>query len=126
MKSKRYKTRFISILAFVIVAHVLLLCSGIFHLPLRNLILMDVFLLALFFLSSLIIAPGLDKEGDNFVNRFLILTTLQLFAMMIVVLVLSVLKMDYFKIIGYHLLIVFICLLIAQSLLLLSFVRKVN
>ncbi len=126
MKSKRYKTRFISILAFVIVAHVLLLCSGIFHLPLRNLILMDGFLLALFFLSSLIIAPGLDKEGDNFVNRFLILTTLQLFAMMIVVLVLSVLKMDYFKIIGYHLLIVFICLLIAQSLLLLSFVRKVN
>jgi len=87
---------------------------------------MDGFLLALFFLSSLIIAPGLDKEGDNFVNRFLILTTLQLFAMMIVVLVLSVLKMDYFKIIGYHLLIVFICLLIAQSLLLLSFVRKVN
>jgi hypothetical protein len=126
MKSKRYKARFISVLAFVIVAHVLLLCSGIFHLPLRNLFLMDGFLLALFFLSSLIIAPGLDKEGDNFVNRFLILTTLQLFAMMIVVLVLSVLKMDYFKIIGYHLLIVFICLLIAQSLLLLSFVKKVN
>jgi hypothetical protein len=126
MKSKRYKTRFISVLALVIIVHVVLLCTGIFHLPLKNLFLMDGFLLTLFFLSSLIIAPGLDKEGDNFVNRFLILTTLQLFAMMIVVLVLSVLKMDYFKIIGYHLLIVFICLLVAQSLLLLSFVRKVN
>ena len=124
MKSKRYKTRFISILAFVIVAHVLLLCSGIFHLPLRNLILMDGFLLALFFLSSLIIAPGLDKEADNFVNRFLLLTTLQLLTMMVTVLLLSTLKIDHFKAIGYHLLIVFICLLASQAFFLVRLIKK--
>jgi hypothetical protein len=126
MKSKKYKFRFLLIASFIVLTHILLLCSGIFHVPLKNFFLTDGFLVILFFLSTLIISPGLDKEADNFVNRFLILTTLQMFAMMITVLILSVLKMDYFKVIGYHLLVVFVCLLVSQAIILVRLIKNAN
>jgi len=124
MKSKAYKKNFLIIAFLIVICHIAILSSGIFHVPLTKLFLMDGLLFLLFLASTLIIAPGLDKASDNFVNRFLLLTTLQLLTMMVTILSLSLIKMNHFKAIGYHLLIVFIDLLSAQAILLVRKIKK--
>ncbi len=124
MKSKAYKKNFLIIAFLIVICHIAILSSGIFHVPLTKLFLMDGLLFLLFLASTLIIAPGLDKASDNFVNRFLLLTTLQLLTMMVTILSLSLIKMNHFKVIGYHLLSVFIALLSAQAILLVRKIKK--
>jgi hypothetical protein len=124
MKSKAYKKNFLIIAFLIVICHIAILSSGIFHVPLTKLFLMDGLLFLLFLASTLIIAPGLDKASDNFVNRFLLLTTLQLLTMMVTILSLSLIKMNHFKAIGYHLLSVFIALLSAQAILLVRKIKK--
>jgi len=125
MKSKAYKKNFLIIAFTIILCHTALLSSGIFHVPITKLFLMDGLLFILFLASTLIIAPGLDKASDNFVNRFLLLTTLQLLTMMITILSLSLIKMNNFKAIGYHSLSVFIALLSVQAFLLVRQIKKI-
>ena len=125
MKSKAYKKNFLIITFIIIFCHIALLSSGIFHVPLTKLFLMDGLLFLLFLASTLIIAPGLDKASDNFVNRFLLLTTLQLLTMMITILSLSLIKMNHFKAIGYHLLVLFLSLLSVQAFLLVRQIKKI-
>ena len=124
MKSKAYKKNFLIITFIIIFCHIALLSSGIFHVPLTKLFLMDGLLFLLFLASTLIIAPGLDKASDNFVNRFLLLTTLQLLTMMITILSLSLIKMNNFKAIGYQLLVIFLALLSVQAILLVRQIKK--
>lgn len=124
MKSKLFRNRIITSIFSVISIHILLLSTGIFHLPLANLYISDGILLAMFVLGTLIISPGLDKAPDNFVNRFILLTTFQLMGMMIYILVLSMTKIPYFKMIGYHTLGVFLFLLLAQAFFLVKVVRS--
>ena len=124
MKSKVYKSNFLKAITVIILVHLITLFTGIFHLPLGNLFIIDGFLFSLFVASTFIISPGLDKEADNFVNRFLLLTTLQLLTMMVSVLLLSTLKIEHFKAIGYHLLIVFICLLAVQAFMLVRLIKN--
>lgn len=124
MKSKLFRNRIITSIFSVISLHILLLSTGIFHLPLANLYISDGILLAMFVLGTLIISPGLDKAPDNFVNRFILLTTFQLMGMMIYILVLSMTKIPYFKMIGYHTLGVFLFLLLAQAFFLVKVVRS--
>lgn len=125
MKSKLFRNRIITSIFSVISIHILLLSTGIFHLPLANLYISDGILLAMFVLGTLIISPGLDKAPDNFVNRFILLTTFQLMGMMIYILVLSMTKIPYFKMIGYHTLGVFLFLLLAQAFFLVKVVRSI-
>ena len=125
MKSKAYKKKFLLIAFLIVICHTALLSSGIFHVPLTKLFLMDGLLFLLFLASTLIIAPGLDKASDNFVNRFLLLTTLQLLTMMITILSLSLIKMNHFKAIGYHLLVLFLSLLSVQAFLLVRQIKKI-
>ena len=124
MKSKAYIKKFLLIALLILVCHVALLSAGIFHIPLAKLFLMDGLLFLLFLASTFIIAPGLDKASDHFVNRFLLLTTLQLLTMMVTILSLSLIKMTNFKAIGYHLLSVFIALLSVQAILLVRQIKK--
>lgn len=124
MKSKLFRNRIIASVFSVISLHILLLSTGIFHLPLTNLFISDGILLAMFVLGTLIISPGLDKAPDNFVNRFILLTTFQLMGMMIYVLVLSMTKIPYFKIIGYHTLGVFLFLLLGQAFFLVKVIKR--
>ena len=124
MKSKAYKKNFLLIAFLIVICHTALLSSGIFHVPLTKLFLMDGLLFLLFLASTLIIAPGLDKASDNFVNRFLLLTTLQLLTMMITILSLSLIKMNNFKAIGYQLLVLFLSLLSVQAFLLVRQIKK--
>lgn len=124
MKNKLFKNRFLVTILLVIGCHISIVFTGIFHLPLFPILIIDGFLLLLFLASTFIISPGLDKAPDNFVNRFLLLTTLQLFTMMFSVLILSVIKIPHFKAIGYHLLTVFMCLLIMQAIFLVRLIKK--
>ena len=124
MKSKAYKKHFLIIAFLIVICHIIVLSLGIFQVPLTKLFLMDGLLFLLFLASTLIIAPGLDKASDNFVNRFLLLTTLQLLTMMITILSLSLIKMNNFKAIGYHLLVIFLALLSVQAILLVRQIKK--
>ncbi len=124
MKSKKYTFNFIIIIAIIIVSHIALLFTGVFQVPLKSILYADSFLLTLYVLGTLIIAPGLDKAPDNFVNRFLILTTVQLMSAMFAILTLVVAKVSHVKVVGYNLFAVFICLMIAQSVFLFLSIRK--
>ncbi len=124
MKSKKYTFNFFVIIAVILIAHIILLFTGVFHIPLKAALLADGFLLILYVLGTLIIAPGLDKEADNFVNRFLILTTVQLMASMFAILALVVMHISHVKTVGYNLFAVFICLMISQSIFLIRFIKK--
>ena len=124
MKSKTFRNKIFASIFAVIGIHIILLCTGIFHLPLTNLLISDTILFSMFVLGTLIVSPGLDKAPDNFVNRFILLTTFQLMGMMFYVLVLSMTRIPYFKIIGYHTLGVFMCMLMAQAFFLVKVVKK--
>ncbi len=124
MKSKKYRLNFFAVIIVIISAHIALLFTGIFHVPLKAILLSDSFLIALYVLGTLIIAPGLDKEPDNFVNRFLILTTVQLMSAMFAILALVVSHTGHLKTVGYNLFGVFICLMISQSIFLFRFIKK--
>lgn len=124
MKSKTFRNKIFGSIIAVVGLHVVLLFSGIFHLPLTNLLISDGILFSMFVLGTLIVSPGLDKAPDNFVNRFILLTTFQLMGMMIYILILSMTKIPYFKMIGYHTLGVFLCLLMAQAFFLVKTVKK--
>lgn len=124
MKSKLYTRRFLIGLISIFGLHLLLLSTGIFHLPLTSIFAVDAFLLVLFVLGTLIIAPGLDKSPDNFVNRFLVLTTFQLLVAMFAILVIAVGHIQHTKALGFHLLAVFLCLMTFQSVLLVKTIKK--
>lgn len=124
MKSKKYKFKFFTLLLLILTAHIALFSSGIFHIPLKGMFYVDSFLFLLFFLGTLIISPGLDKAPDNFVNRFLILTTFQLIMSMFAILALVVMHISHVKTLGYNLLSVFLCLMISQSIFLVKFIKK--
>jgi len=116
MKSKRYISKILISFTIIFGIHLIGLFSGIFHLPFQSIFAVDGFLALLFSLGTLIIAPGLDKAPDNFVNRFLILTTLQLMMAMFAILIIAVVKIDHVKMVGYHLLGVFLVLMTMQSI----------
>lgn len=72
----------------------------------------------LFFGGSFIIAPGLNKDPENFVMRFLILTTVQMLAALTIIMILVFKEVEGAKVIGFHLISVFLLYLFLQSFLL--------
>lgn len=75
-------------------------------------------ILAIFLLGTLIISPGLNKSPENFVGRFLILTTVQMLSVLSVILALVYTKYPEAKTMGFHLISIFCTLLAIQSVLL--------
>ena len=124
MKSKKYRSTILLGTTLIIGIHFSLLTTGIFHLPYTNLVIIESFLFALFLTGALIISPGLDKAPDNFVNRFTLLTTMQLLSVMVGVLILAMNKPPHFKMLGYHLFGIFVCLLVIQAISLVKMIKK--
>lgn len=75
-------------------------------------------ILAIFILGTLIISPGLNKSPENFVGRFLILTTVQMLSVLSVILALVYTKFPEARTMGFHLITIFCFLLAVQSVLL--------
>jgi hypothetical protein len=124
MKSKQYNKQILIGTLLVFTLHFSLFSIGMFNLTLKSILSIDGFLFILYFLGTLIISPGLDKAPDNFVNRFLILTTVQLMASMFSVMLFVVTKIHNVKAVSYHLLAVFLCLMIIQSFLLVKRIKS--
>ena len=124
MKSKKYNQQ-ILLGTFVIFAiHFALFFTGIFHLTLKSMLSTDGFLFILFFLSTLIISPYLDKESDRIIKRVALLTIVQLVAVIFTVILFNITKIHNTIAVSYHLVTLFLCLLLLQTFLLMKMVRS--
>lgn len=124
MKSKKYNQQ-ILLGTFVIFAiHFALFFTGVFHLTLKSMLSTDGFLFILFFLSTLIISPYLDKESDRIIKRVALLTIVQLVAVIFTVILFNITKIHNTIAVSYHLVTLFLCLLLLQTFLLMKRVRS--
>lgn len=73
---------------------------------------------AIFLVGLVIIAPGLNKSPENFILRFLILTTVQMLSVLSIILAWVYSKYPDAKTLGFHLIFTFCWLLAVQSVLL--------
>jgi len=103
--------------------HVMLISLDFFSVDFRTIVKLDAVIAILFFAGGLLIAPGLVKDPDVFVNRFLILTTVQMLAMLALLAALVYVKIPDMRGVGFHSISVFVILLGIQSVLL---IRQVN
>ncbi len=123
-KSRIYTTRFLSALLLICGLHLLLGGLGVLSLPEKRVILIDVILLLIFGGGMLIIAPGLNRTAENFVGRFLILTTVQMLSALSVIAAIVYKKVEMARPMGFHLIVVFLVLLTIQSVLLIRLANR--
>jgi hypothetical protein len=97
---------------------------SILNLPFENVKIILISSLLIFFLGTLIIAPGLTKSAENFTGRFLILTTAQMLGLLSIIMAIVYLDIAAAKKTGFHLLTLFIILLFIQSYLLIIYKKK--
>jgi hypothetical protein len=124
MKSKLYNKQIVLGTFIVFVIHFTLFFAGIFHLTLKSMLSTDGFLFILFFLGTLIISPYLDKEPEKIVIRVVRLTIVQLIAAIFTVILFNVTKIHNTTAVSYHLIVVFLSLLILQTFLLVKRIRS--
>jgi hypothetical protein len=123
-KNKIYRTLFLIIIAITLVSYYGLVNAEFILLPSKGLQFVLVSEVTLFVSGTFIIAPGLIKSEENFVARFLILTTVQMLAILSIILALVYLKYPNAKAIGFQLLFVFLFLMSIQSFLLVKIKNK--
>lgn len=107
----------------ILVLHICLVYLKIVPGDFMNLLKIDGFLAVLFIGGMLIAHPGIKKGGESFVQRFLLMTTAQLLMMLGVILILAFTKVPQVKILGFSAIILFVTLLMIQSLFL---IKKIN
>ena len=124
--SKLFLKRFVPLVAVIIVVHLVLAFFEVFGGRFQPILVLDLLLLVVFGLGAMLIGPGLDKDPENFVNRFLILTTVQLLGAMSILAALAYMKMPDMRIIALQFISVFIILLGVQSFFLVKGVKNQN
>lgn len=92
--------------------------AHILELPLRFFYLLIGFVPFLFLLGAAIAVPGFKKAPENFVARFMILTTFQMLAVLSVIAAVWYTQKGQLKAFGFQLLALFVAGLILQSVLL--------
>jgi len=123
MKSKKYLQYFMSGAIIIFGSHIILAYLEVFKVSFSATLKLDSIVFIVFALGALFIADGLKRNAETFVNRFLILTTFQMLAMMAVLLAMVYVKFPDFKTVGFHTISVFTILLIIQSFFL---IRGIN
>lgn len=123
MKSKKYLQYFLSAAIVIFGSHLILSYLEVFKVNFLAILKLDLIVFIVFALGAFFIADGLRKNAESFVNRFLILTTFQMLAMMSVLLALVYVKFPDFKVIVFHTISVFVILLTIQSVFL---IRGIN
>ena len=124
--SKLFLKRFVPLVAVVIIFHISLVFLGFFDGTFKTIVVLDVLLFVVFGAGAILVSPGLDKEPENFVNRFLILTTVQLLAAMSMLAALAYLKMPDMRTVALQFVAVFVVLLALQSFFLVKGVKNSN
>ena len=122
--SKLFLKRFIPLVGIVIIIHIIAVFFGVFGGTFQSIVLLDGILFLMFGTGALLIGPGLDKDPDNFVNRFLILTTVQLLASMSALAALVFMKTPDVRRAALQFIAVFVILLAIQSFFLVKGVKK--
>ncbi len=123
MKSKKYLKCFISLAIGVFGIHIILTYLKFFDVSFLAILKLDIIVFIVFVIGALFIADALKRNAETFVNRFLILTTFQMLAMMAVLLAMIYVKFSDFRNVGFHTVSVFSILLVIQSIFL---IRGVN
>ncbi len=126
MKSKQFSLRFIVLLVFVLSLHSLLVFAKVFTVDFTKFIGLEIVLFVIYGLGIIVIAPGLDKNPENFVGRFLVLTTVQLLAAMSVLAAMAYVKVPEMRELSLHFISAFVLALGIQSYLLVRWVNKTN
>ena len=124
MKSKQFSLKFLVLLLLVLSLHSLLVFFQVFGVSFSKFISLEIVLLVIYALGVLVIAPGLDKNPENFVGRFLILTTIQLIAAMSVLAALAYAKVPEMRSLSLHFISAFVLVLGVQSYLLVRWINK--
>jgi hypothetical protein len=122
--SKLFFKRFVPLVGIVITLHVVAVFLGVFGGTFQSIVTLDVILFIMFGAGAMLIGPGLDKDPENFVNRFLILTTVQLLAAMSILAALAYVKMPDMRTVALQFISIFVILLAVQSFLLVKGVKN--
>lgn len=117
-KGKRFIFQFLTFLVLTIALYSLAVYMQWLTVETNHATIIVGVILAIFLLGILIISPGLNKSPENFVMRFLILTTVQMLSVLSVILALVYTKYPEAKTMGFHLIFIFCFLLATQSVLL--------
>lgn len=124
--SKLFLKRFVPLVAIVVLIHIVLAFLEVFGGTFKSILVLDILLFVVFGAGAMLIGPGLDKEPENFVNRFLILTTVQLLAAMSILAALAYVKMPDMRTVALQFISVFVILLAIQSFFLVKGVKNSN
>lgn len=124
-KSKKYSVLFLMILVVTLLMFYGLVLGEFILISSKGLQIILVTSSLVFIGGTIIVAPGLVKSEENFVARFLILTTVQMLAILSIILALVYLKYPQAKAIGFQLLFVFLFLMCVQSFLLVKIKNKI-
>ncbi len=122
--TKKYSILFLVLSIFVIGIDLLFSKFLLPHIPLRPILGLDLAIYFIFIVGTIIIAPGLEIEPKNFVGRFLVLTTAQMLSALAIFAAIVFVKFPNFQTVVLHTLVVFVLLMVIQSILLLRFVNS--
>ena len=123
MKSKQYNNQILISILLVFTIHFTFFFLGMYHLTLKSMLSIDGFLFIIYFLSSLIISPGLDKASDTLIRKVVILKLIQFLAALFSIVLFNVTKIHNSVAVSCHLLAVFLMLMAIQSVLLVKRIR---
>jgi len=122
--SKQYLKRLISISLTIVACHLITVYFNLFSVDFFSILKLDIIVLLMFISGGKLIAGGFEKEPDVFVNKFLILTTFQLLAIMAILLAMVYVKLSDFRAVAFHTISIFIILLTTQSILLIESLNR--
>ena len=123
MKSKIF-TPFLIIVISVLIAHLLLVLSGILTVPLQGSLISEGFLAILFLGGMRGVIALTERVKLPFAQGFLVLTTVQMLSMLSVLLAFVFTKTVAFRALSFHLVSLFLILLTVQSILLIKWVNR--
>jgi len=116
-KTRFYSKRFMLFMFTVLALYLGLFYTGIFHFKVQNAWIIALSNMGLFLLGTLIIAPGLNKDHETFLLRFLLLTTLQLLTVFGTIAALAFMKINGARALGFHFAGLFFVLYVIETVL---------
>ncbi len=125
-KTKKYAVQFITFMFVSFLIYLSMVYSGILLIDKKTSIYIVATCAGIFLIGTLIIAPGLNKNAEDFTLRFLLLTTVQMLIVFFIVGIMAFKQIDHVRIIGFHLLAIVVVLLFLQSYLLVKINNKIS
>ncbi len=125
-KTKKYAVQFISFMCASLLLYLGMVYSDILLMDKLTAIYIVSTCAGIFLIGTLIIAPGLNKNAEDFTLRFLLLTTVQMLIVFFIVGIMAFKQINNVRIIGFHLLAIVVELLFLQSYLLVKINNKIS